>query len=190
MAAMSMSRNRRRLLIATVVAVFLGSAWWLMMPSIDPRIVGTWQDPAARLDMKIYWQFKADGTGDYTSMRLGNTPLATTVPFRWRVEKETIFIVEPNFAGSLPAPLLRWYERMSGRMTLSDLRRQFDLVAIGPDDLHVQLPGVGGEQHWHRVTERTPPDGYPVSTSASMSSMRGIPQPNALPLEKPRRIAR
>jgi hypothetical protein len=115
MSHMPLTRNRRRMLMATVVVAGCVIGYWSMRPRIDSRLVGVWIE-SERFNSQIEFRLvdfertvltlKADGTGAWSH---GGH-------FRWTVDNNRIrFVTVRNkYAGIFPTPVLDLYASLSG----------------------------------------------------------------------------
>jgi hypothetical protein len=152
---MTMTRNRRRLLNATIVVLFLGgTCWWLTRPRIDRRLVGTWLEQHSSWDRKLYWHFRSDGTGDCTTVLLDESQRLGPDPFCWSADGITVHLFELAPSRFFPVKILGWIERISG-FQISILRSDLPVAAIEHETIRLRSPS-GSTYEWQRVAAVTP----------------------------------
>jgi hypothetical protein len=132
---MPLTRTRRRLLIATLLAVGLFVAWWVCRPRLDPRFVGSWAIGKRTYGRFAFWSvtrtYNADGT-----LQTLSTGHPGAEQWRWRVEGNVL--VEYDATSDLPAPLQELYRLLTGQYQLRGTSR-YEILSVSGDEIRLRL---------------------------------------------------
>jgi hypothetical protein len=134
---MPLTRSRRRWLIATLVLVGILGAWWVLLPRIDERFVGTWVIERVRSGDLIIWSarktYNRDGT--MTTILAGDPGPEES---RWQVDGNTLEEYDPG--SHFPVALVNLYQRLTGQIVRRSQSR-YEIISVSEHE--ITLGGIG-----------------------------------------------
>jgi len=137
---MAVTRKRRRLLIAMLIAALLVSGGWrLTRTRVDPRFVGTWE--ILYLNDREVMTLWPSGDGE---SRIND--FVEPLSFRWFVEGDQFLVESAAELGwtisDLKPRLMRLYARMTGSRDPSATLWPREILEVGPDTIRLKQPAL------------------------------------------------
>jgi len=130
-----MTRKRRRLLIATMLAVLLIGGRWLTRSRVDQRFVGNWRPPNSQP-----WDLKGDGTASI----LGEE-------YFWSSEGDILTLRRSRIGRLLPDVVSLRGVRVFG-VSVDPEVTNLTVLSIDQDRIEI-VQGDGTVEEWQRVPD-------------------------------------
>lgn len=134
---MPLTRNRRRVLIATLLAISVLVAWSVWWPRRDPRFVGSWAIGKRSAGPIVLWAVKRTYNADGTMQSIS---AGDPAPEDWQWKIDGNVLVEYDATSNLPAPLQEIYGWLTGRYQLRDTTR-YQILSVADDEIRLRRIG-------------------------------------------------